>query len=345
MRPIGLVPLLALLMSPQAANSEDLSLLMLDFGYSRSLLWAMLAEKPQGGAKFAVQVADQLALNPDQKIWPYLANTTLSFTPLLKYDKNVNNGFKGDTITIWGIPFEVDEGSKAVAAATVGGTVTASAAFGIATGTILSLSARTEYQRAIGEDFEVFTNSAAMNISYTAQNWAYLNSGFSLQEEERALATDTTKSASFTAGKLFGQPENYLHDISGTISRVAENEIWQTRARVNWTGYFVDYGVISLGLERGEKIDGTLLPKMTATASYTNTIFGAATTVSAYYSEKTGGYFFGSPRKDDVYAITLDRAINNRVSAYISYERKKSSVNSFDDTGIDFGINFTGFKF
>lgn len=344
-RTIGLFSILPFLLTPLAARAEGLSPLLLEFGQPRTLLWSILEEKPQGAVNLAFHLADQLALNPDRKKWPYLSGTSLTFTPLLKYDRNVNNGFKGDTVYIWGLPFAVDEDTKAVEAATVGGAVAGGLSFGIARGITFTMSGRAEYQRAIGKEFEVFNTTAAMNVGYTAQSWAYLDAGFVVNEEKRAFTNDNIKVASFTAGKLLGKTGSQLHDISGTFTRVEEKSTWQNRARVDWTGYFADNGVFKLGLERGEEIDGSLLPKISVTASYSNEIFGAATTVSAYYSEKTGGYFFGAAREDNIYKIRADRKITDRISIFASYERKNSTIDSFDDSGVDVGFNITSFKF
>lgn len=345
LRPTHILAALPFLAFPALAEAEGLTPILLEFGTPRAQLWAILKETPQGGAAFAFSLADQLALNPDRKDFPFLAGTILSFSPLLKYDRNVNNGFKGDTIYIWGLPFEVDEGTRAVEATTVGGAVSSGVSFGVARGTTLTLSGRSEYQRAIGKEFEIFTSAAAVNLGYTAQNWTYMNAGFLLNEEKRALSDETTKIASFTAGKMLGEGHRYLHDVSVTFIRAEEKSTWQSRVRIDWTGTFSDAGMFKLGLERGREIDGVLLPRTTVTASYSNIMFGAPTTVSAFYSKKTGGQFFGAARNDNIYKIKAERKINQRVSAYLSYESKESTVSSFNEAGVDIGFNITGFRF
>lgn len=336
---------LTLFMSPLAASAEALTPLLLEFGQPRSLLWGIVEDRPQGSARYAFQLADQLALNPERKNFPYTIGTSLTFTPLLKYDRNVNNGFKGDTIYIWGLPFSVDESTRAVESATLGGAVSGGVSFGLTKGMTLTTSGRSEYQRAIGAEFEVFNNTAAVNVGYTSQSWDYLNAGFLYNQERRSLSNDTIQVASFTAGKLFGDAGRQLHDFSGTFSRVHEKSAWQNRVRVDWTGTFADYGVFKGGLELGEKINGTLLPQTSISASYSNVIFGAATTISAYYSERTGGFFFGTARQDNIFKIKADRKLSERVSVYLSYERKDSSIDSFDEAGLDVGFNITGFSF
>jgi len=337
-----LIAALPLIASSFAADAESLTRLSLEFGQPRTLLWSILEEKPAGAEEFAFRLADQLALNPDRKSWPYLSGASLTFTPLLKYDRNVNNGFEGDTIYIGDDPWVLNQ--RAVEAATIGGALAGGLSFGIAQGTTLSLSGRFEYRRAIGKEFEVFDNTASVNLGYTAQDWTYLNAGFLVNEEKRALAEDNVRIASFSIGRLFGEAGNQLHDISGTYIRAEENSTWQSRARVDWTGTFVNYGVFRLGLERGEKIDGSVLPEVTIAASYSNVIFGSPTTVSAYYTRETGSDTYG-PREVDLYKIRVDRAISDRVSLYMSYERKDSTLDSFDNSGVDFGLNITGFKF
>lgn len=339
-----LIAALPLIASSFAADAESLTRLSLEFGQPRTLLWSVLEEKPAGAEEFAFRLADQLALNPDRKRWPYLSGASLTFTPLLKYDRNVNNGFEGDTIYIGDAPWVLDEDQRAVEAATIGGALAGGLSFGIAQGTTLSLSGRFEYRRAIGKEFEVFDNTASVNLGYTAQDWTYLNAGFLVNEEKRALAEDNVRIASFSIGRLFGEAGNQLHDISGTYIRAEENSTWQSRARVDWTGTFVNYGVFRLGLERGEKIDGSVLPEITISTSYSNVIFGSPTTLSAYYTRETGSDNYG-PREVDLYKIRIDRAISDRVSLYMSYERKDSTLDSFDNSGVDFGLNITGFKF
>lgn len=336
---------LSLALLPLSAGAEGLTPLLLEFGSPRAQLWTVLEERPQGGAGFAFTLANRLALNPDRTAWPYLSGASLSFAPVLRYDRNVNNGFKGDTILIGGLPFVVDEGSRAVGAATVGGAVTGGVSFGVAQGTTLTLSGRTEYRRAVGKEFEVVDSTAAIHLGHTAQDWSYINAGFLLNEEKRALADENTRIASFTVGKLFGKGGNRLHDLSAGFIRAEENGTWQSRVRLDWTGAFSGRGVFRLGLERGEAIGGALLPRTTITASYADILSGSPTTLSATYSEKTGGSFFGAARNDDIYRLRIDRRIGKRASVYLAYERKESTVDSFDDSGLDLGVNITGFSF
>lgn len=326
------------------AKAGDLSSLILEFGQPRSLLWSILEERPAGAAPLAFYLADQLALNPDRTRWPYSSETRLSFTPLLEYDRNVNNGFKGDTIYLAGLPFKVNDDAQAVEAATVGGAISGGLSFGIAKGLTFTMSGRSAYSHAIGYDFEVTNNTFAINSGYTSQNWTYLDTGFLINEESRELSKDRVRMTTVTVGKIFGKAYNHLHDISWTFSHVEDEAVWQKRLRVDWSGAFSDVGYFKLGLERGEKIDGYLLPELTASVSYSNIIFGAATSMSAYHSKKTGGYFFGSSRTDEVYKFKIDRKLSDHVNAFISYEKTASSIDSFDDAGFDVGIRITGFN-
>lgn len=63
------------------------------------------------------------------------------------------------------------------------------------------------------------------------------------------------------------------------------------------------------------------------------------------YSERTGGYFFGAAREDDIYKIEVIRKITDRINIHMSYEHKDSTIDSFDEMGVDVGFNITGFKF
>lgn len=345
MRIGGLLACLSLAFLPPKAGAEGLTPLLLEFGEPRTLLWGILEERPQNAVSLAFHLADQLALNPDRQGKPFLIGASLTFTPLFRYDRNVNNGFRGDTIHIWGLPFEVDENTRAVEAATVGGAVAGGISFGLARGTTLTLALRSEYRRAIGKEFEVFNNTAAMSIGHTTETWTYLNAAFLVNEEKRALSDDNIKIASFTMGKLLGEAGSNLHDISGTFIRAEESSAWQSRARVDWVGTYADHGLFKLGLERGEKIEGALLPTTTMTASYANILFGAPTMVSTSYRRKTGGSFFGAARADDIYQVKVDRRITDRISIHASYERKDSTIDAFDDSGLDIGFDIAGFRF
>jgi hypothetical protein len=341
LRKLALTVVLAL--SSLAVKADDLTPYLLEFGTARSQLWGILAERPEGGSSYAFALADQLGLNPDRGTWPYRAAATLRFSPLLGFDRNVNNGFVGDVISISGIPYRVEEASKAVRAVAIGAAVSGAISFGVAQGTTLTFSGRGAYERAVGKRFEVFNSTAAVNLGYTAQDWTYANAGFLVNEERRDLGDESIKVASWTIGRIFGEAHSHLHDLSGTFVRAEENATWQSRLRVDWTGTFADYGVFKVGLEGGEEIEGTLLPRVTVTAAYSNLIFGKPTTISAVYTHKTGGLIFGETREDHTYRVSLDRKINERFSISVSAERKDSSLDSFDDSYIDIGFQITGF--
>lgn len=331
--------------APAAAGAEGLTGTLLEFGTARAQLWAILEERPRGGAAFAFALADQLALNPKRTDYPYVAGTVLSASPLLTYDRNVNSGFTSDTIYILGLPFEVDEEDRAVEAITLGGAVSGGLSLGVAPGTTMGLSARSAYQRAVGAEFEVTSNVAAFGLSHTAQDWTYLDAGLRVSEEERDLSEQDSTVASLTVGKLFGAGGSHLHDLSATYIRAEENSTWQSRVRLDWAGTFRDLGMIKLGLERGEVIDGTSLPVTSVSGAYSSVLWGAPMTVSALYSKETGGDFFGEPRNDENYVIKVERKIGKRFSVYLSYEMLRSSIGGFDDSGVDIGFDFTGFRF
>lgn len=331
-------------MVPERVSGQGLTPLLLDFGSPREQLWGVLAEQPKGGAAFAFSVADQLALHPDRVSFPYLAGTGISLAPVLKYDRNVNNGFNGDRIYIAGIPFEVDEETKAVAATTVGAALSGGISFGVSRGTTLTFTGRSEYQRAIGETFEVTTDTAAVSLGYTSQSWNYLDAAYLVNNEKRELSTEKIKIGSLTVGRLFGTAGEDLHDLSLTAMRAWDQDVWQSRARIGWTGTLSRVGVFRLGLEKGEKIDGRLVPLTTIIGSYSNTLFGAPTTLSAVYSHKSGGRFFGEDRRDEIFRVAIERRVTRRVTLFTSYETTKSSIDSFDEDGFDIGITITGFR-
>lgn len=331
--------------SPAMAAAQDGLETILQFGTPRAQLWAVLKDRPAGGANFAFARADQLGLNPDRQIWPYVAGTALSVSPLFQYDRNVNAGFFSDTISILGVPFTVDEDSRAKAAATVGAAVAGTLAIGVAQGTILSFSSRMDYQRAIGARFEVVNSTAAVNLGHTTQDWAYFDAGYGASRRTRALADDATETASLTIGKLFGDSGRNVQDLSVTYTRAEEQSVWQSRVRVNWTGMFGGAGMVRVGLEKGDDVVGSLLPRTTLSASYSNLVFDAPTTISASFTEKTGGQFFGSPRSDTTYSIRGERKVSDRLSVYMSYTNTDSTIAGFDNAGVDLGFTVSGFRF
>ncbi|RWY33923.1 hypothetical protein EP867_19455, partial [Falsigemmobacter intermedius] len=328
---------------PALAEVGGVTGLALDFGSPRHQLWAILKEKPRGGERFAFSIADQLSLNPRRQQHPYITGSILTFTPTINYDRNVNNGFNGDTIYIWGLPFSVDENSRAVEALTVGGALTSGIAFGIAPSTTLSFSTRAGYQRALSKDFEIFTGTAVANLGYTTQGWSYINVGLLLNREERDLSDETVKIGSFTVGKLFGTPVGNLHDVSMTLIRAEQKSTWHDRVRFDWTSFHSSRGVLRMTLEHGEGVEAVLLPQNTFSTSFSSYLFNAPSTITVLYSKYTGGRFFGSEREDKIYKIRLERKISQRLISYFSYEKKVSTLNSFNDQGIDIGISFSGF--
>jgi hypothetical protein len=345
LRNLCITATLCVLSCPVSCLADRLTPFALEFGSARQQLWVMLAERPDGGLSYANSLARQLALDPDLASRPYLAGSDFSVTPILKLDRNVNSGIASDTVLILGLPFLVNAESRAVRALTAGAALNAGLSFGLAPGLTFAMSGRSEHRRALGRDMLVTRNTLTGTLGYTAQNWTYLSANFLLDQEERALATGKTATTALTVGKLFGNSDAFLQDVSLTVLQEAESTTGQRRLRGNWTGIFADIGVVDISLEVGERLDGELVPVSAVSVAYSAFLIGAPTTLSASYGRSEGGVFFGLERHDDRLVLKAEREISRQVSINISYEVSDSSIDSFDVAGADFGINFTALEF
>lgn len=334
-----------LLCIPAPAVAQETTRLLLEFGNVRSSLYGILAERPKGGSRFAYYLADMNALNPDRNSYPYVAHTNWAITPSLRYEGNVNDGIEADVIHIGGLPFTIDEESKAISAMTAGVAVSAAGAYALGRGVLLSTSVRSEMRKAIeNETFTVTEHSLNTALSYTSQKMWYGSLNGAITRRDTDYAQSKRQSFGFTLGKVFGD-RHAVHDLSLGASKVFNDDVWQDRAVLTWSMAKPTFGHVQISAQVGAAQENKMLFRHSLAVSYSNFIWKQPTTISLGASVSDGGKFFGKDRTDNVYTASFERKLMSKLNGYVSVAKRDSTAEIYDSTTIDMGFIVRGWRF
>ena len=327
-----------------AVRGQELTGLLLEFGSLRGALFGLLQERPAGTARLAFTLADLTGLNPDRLAYPYIAHKSWSISPALRYESNINGGINADTIYVYGLPFAVDEKSKAISDTTGGIAMSSSLHIAAAHGVILTMAAKGEYRHALKKNFSVRSASFNIGLSKNFENMRYIQALAYVGGRWTDFQHGKNYSAALTYGRLTGSARQ-LQDMSLTVARVFNNKVWQNRLRANWSLGLPAAGYFTLSLEKGERIAGEMLFDYAIGLSWSDFLFGRATSFSLSHREEKGIRIAGTEREDRVWSLRAERRISANLNGYIAVEKRDSTVDAFSDTLLDLGIVIRSLRF
>lgn len=317
-----------------AAETWELSA---EFGTPRQALHSILEAEPAGAEGLTYLLAKSIGVAPDQGHGPVVLSYGAAITPLVSHDSNVNGGIPSDTISLGGLVFDVDPEARAVSAMTAGVQVSAAMNFLLAPRTILSFSARQSHRRSLHGGFSIKERIGIASISHSFDNWFYVDASGGRRTQTKKLSDDESSFRTITLGRIIGNPRS-TSDLSASFAQVKTGDVWQDRYRVDLLHSDAQIGFLRLGLERGARISGVLLPEWSAAMSYSNFIMGKPSTITLAKTVETGGDIFGVPREDRTVSIAFDRTLNDKVSGFVAYKRTNSTIEAFSENTLAAGL-------
>ncbi|PTR12508.1 hypothetical protein ACN9JG_21225 (plasmid) [Cereibacter azotoformans] len=310
-----------------------------EFGAARLLLKTLLKERPAGGEKYAILVAESLSLSR-QGVTPR-PRLTFGIAPVVEYDHNINGGFPVDEISIGPFTFVVDPESRARSGLTFGLRADAGASLAVADGLLFTLSAYGTARHSFEHDLNVLKYSTTACLKYTSRTWSYVDACASEYNLRRDLSEEERFFRSVTFGRVFSTG-NASHDVAVTALHQRYLGDSQRRLRLSVSSVVREVGAFDFGVSVGDGPDGVLAMTQGVDVGFGSVLWGQPTRVSLAYLREEGGVFFGQDRSDERWLLRANRRLSPSVDGYVSLERKNSSLEAFTESLFNIGFEIRG---
>ncbi|MCK0169134.1 hypothetical protein MWU52_16385 [Jannaschia sp. S6380] len=305
-------------------------------GSDRLFLYSLLRDRPAGYRPEALRLVRRLALSKKGGRPAFVAQRSFDLTPALDWDENVNGGTAADTLTLSGLRFTVDDGSRARAGFVAGIDAGAGIAFAVASRVRLSFDAHLSLRHAP----ELDLNDARGGLRACAErgnlDWSAWRGCVGVSGRERALSSSAVRSAEIERIGLFSSGLGdhewragiWWNTDGETVRRGVQGTFLTANDRV---------GLVSLTATAGSDVLG-------GTAALSRRVAGAPTRFSVGHLRQTGTPLLGERRKDRVLTAGVTRPVGKHFRTGLRWTRRRSTIEGFDSSGLRLDVGFRGWR-
>lgn len=315
------------------------------FSVSPRLVFYTLVQRAVPGTEgAAAALAQGLGFLHQTGKGPQRAWNIRSLQPVLSYSPNINGGLAGDSFKIGGLVFEIDPEYRAVAGPVVGGAFSQSVGWSIGTGQTVSVAGSASI--VYSPDYDISrtnANGQACLRSYL-EDWRFLDlcGGAFYERADLSEADGSFLSANFA--QLFSA-RNGTGLANASIRREFQQNYQKTSVSAGVERYFDGRGVVTARVALGEEIKGENTLLYGGYLSYGQLVLGVGTNIGLSYERDGGDVFFGQDRTDDVITLDLTGQINPSLSATLSVENRRSSIDLFSGVTFSLDLNLLSLQF
>lgn len=342
--------------SAQAEPVENWRLAQ-EFGSSRTLLYTLIKDRPQGAAGTVRSSLLRFGYGPEplkQK-----GQWSLSLKPDLRYDENINGGhvtdryYREEQNRELNVYLPVDKEDFAEKGLTVGGGTMIGYNKTLAEGLAVLPHASAFLRRSTKSGNVVKEARAGVCLQYTGQYLGYFDSCLGKSWTKRANSDTRHDTARFTFGKVRSYGGR-IFDLSATLSYYKPLTYEQWRGQLSARTIIPNRGFFSAGVTVGEKDRDHFNLRNSGYLSYGWLQNGKPLTVTvsrSFYSgdefNPTAFAFFGFDPialKSRTVKVSLRRKVTKRFSVTAYAEFKKSSVKEWSDRNFGMNLSFSGWN-
>lgn len=309
----------------------------------RLLLYTILKERPAGALPVARRLLHRTGL----------AHTgsgvrRLSFgarvAPILEWDDNINGGTPGSAFQLGPFEFTVDEESRAKSGLVVGASFGASADFALGHQNLLKLGASAAYRYAPAHEMAKSHIAGSACGSFYQGSWTWIETCAFASVQETELSRVHDRTLSLAGVKVFSSPIG-SHEARAAVLYSFRDDYEKPTLDLDLVTAHPGLGAISLGLDLSRRIAGENTTIWGASLALARPILGESGSVAVSYHRQGGALFFGDPREDDVYRLSVTRKVSDRLSASLGVTDRRSTIDLYDQTSVFFGLSFDGWRF
>lgn len=273
-----------------------------------------------------------------------IASRSLSFSPVMTHDNNINGGFASDSFTFAGYKFNVGEEYKAVEGLVLGGSVSGKLRMSMGEGTALSLQAGASVGYAPEHDMYKTGVNASACVNHIVDFSTFTHACVDLSHRKFELGETTIYTARVGGSKIFDSRFG-VHEAKGELQfrKIdAGSDYEQGIASFSLTSAIPGPWVVSAGFQIGQEVEGINVMRERAFASLGFELFDRPTSISISRQENRGGMWLGEDLTKSITSVSVSHQVNKKLSVSAYVAEIDSSAEFYDDTqfGLDIALRF-----
>lgn len=307
-------------------------------GSARLQLFALQTVRPDGAGNYVGLLQRHLGLDHQPSIGPRYLSHSLTVSPVLEQDANVNGGTQGTHILLGSFQFKISDDSRAKSGLVAGLAPAANLRLSLAPGRTVEASASASIARAL--DYDLTRRSFGLRLcaaQYLGRaDWLDICAG--RRGSDRALSSSAETHASIGFARQYASRYGF-HEATVRMERVDNGTFAKTSLDFGVTHASARLGVVDWRIELGQRIPDQHTRLGGVSLSLTRPILGAQSTVFLSGTQEGGANFFGLDRIDQSFRAGISRPITPRASVTLSVEDRRSTLENYTGTSFGFSVN------
>lgn len=235
-------------------------------------------------------------------------------------------------IVIGGLPFIVDEASRARGAVLVGLQYVRWQSYSTAPAARLTFAQAYAAEVEPTYGFHHLAVDARACAEQPVAAWTWVDACLTGSFDDDSVESATILTGSLSARRLFDSPIG-LHEGALRIERAATGDYEKSLAHLTLATLTERLGLVRLGLGWGEEIAGENTLRRAASVEWTGRIAGQGLMLGASHARTGGGSVFGIARTDDILRLSVT-LLGERMDIGGFVERRRSTISAWDDTSL-----------
>lgn len=315
-------------------------------GSQRLMLFSLSKTRPPGSFAARMSLARKLGFlhQPGDGLVP--GKPVVWLSPILEYDENVNNGVPGASVAIGGLPFDIDEDSRAKAGFVIGAHVGTGLSLAYGEGSTLDISLAGGLRHAPSVDVtrSSLRLSACGNQHLTGWNWLTLCTGYTVSDARDIDTTEEGHFGSVGLRRIFSTPIG-SHEGTLTVTRHNIDDYDKISLSGSLTSAITGLGALNVAANLGETVPGENTVVRGLSTSLSRPVFGRDTRLSLGLYKTRGEMFFGTRREDRTYTLSVSRKVHDRLWLGLSARKRNSTMDVYDENELTLDVSFDGWSF
>lgn len=268
----------------------------------------------------------------------------LRFAPVLAHDSNINGGSSGDSVTVSGLTFEVDEKFRAASGLLLGLSFNAGMRINAAPLTALELDMGGMAAFAPEHDMTKTRLTGSACLRRDVGKGTHLRGCADAYLSTYELGRTSRLGAEVSVSRAFAS-SNAFHEVTLGLKQnlyLEGEDYQQTVLSAQYVTARPGPMAFTAGIQLGSDTGDRISMRERVSVGLATELAGKQTTFALSAQNNRGGLFLGEERRERTYGVSVSRRFTDKLTVGVSYTRTKAQHEFFDDNalGLDIGWRF-----
>lgn len=261
-----------------------------------------------------------------------------SLTPTLRHDPNVNDGIPSDHITLGGLRFRVDEGSRAKGVLLPGLRYTRWNNYSYAPGARLKIAQSYTIEPEPTYGYHHAAASSHICAEHPVAGWTWLDACLSAGAVYDGIATEFSLESRLAVRKIFDTVLG-AQQAGFAVGQLKTETYDKTLLQFDTTLLTDGHGMWSLGLAWGEQVPGENTLRRRISLEWSGPLMGRDITLGLNEIRTDGAALFGIDREDRRTRLSVTVPIGDAdIGAHVDH--KRSTIDAYRGTSFGMDVSF-----